>query len=344
MTGQSEQLRTLDVTIEQLARLERGLLAMRAEAKGEPQVLHALAMTQFQEIQRLRTEIDELYGFTNEETADLVVSIEGPSIGLGLAPASVLSSTLSNVRTAIQSIAAHVVGLDHTGTGRYPKWIADATDFSVRGMTSGSLNIILSLPPRTSLFAHLENEPVEQSISLFLQTAYWVSSNDDIEALVKVVPEEPLRRLLLGQVRRVTPTRGGIVRRIRFSGRMVSTPEIPTLIPRSADRIYAALSTSGRGQQRVSEEGVLRAIDIDKAVFELRQRPENRPEIACVFAPELLPQALEALVYETRVIVTGVQNYDPSGRPTRLVIEDLQSVGDRSAFSDLFESSSSNLA
>ena len=76
--GLELELRT---TIEQTARLENALFAMRRDSKGNPDVLDAIATTQYQEIQRLRKQIDSLCNMPVDAKPDSIVSIEGEEVG-----------------------------------------------------------------------------------------------------------------------------------------------------------------------------------------------------------------------------------------------------------------------
>lgn len=54
------------VTIEQIGRLERALLAMRESSTSSPDTLDTIAAIQYQEIVRLRSELDAALGFAEE--------------------------------------------------------------------------------------------------------------------------------------------------------------------------------------------------------------------------------------------------------------------------------------
>ena len=56
------------VTIEQIGRLERALLSMRQSAEGLPEVLDVIARIQYQEIARMRAELDAALGFDANAT------------------------------------------------------------------------------------------------------------------------------------------------------------------------------------------------------------------------------------------------------------------------------------
>ena len=56
------------VTIEQIGRLERALLSMRQSAEGLPEVLDVIVRIQYQEIARMRAELDAALGFDANAT------------------------------------------------------------------------------------------------------------------------------------------------------------------------------------------------------------------------------------------------------------------------------------
>lgn len=55
------------VTIEQIGRLERALLSVRESDSGSDESIHAIALIQYQEVARLRSELDEALGFDAKE-------------------------------------------------------------------------------------------------------------------------------------------------------------------------------------------------------------------------------------------------------------------------------------
>lgn len=55
------------VTIEQIGRLERALLSVQESDSGSAESIHAIALIQYQEIVRLRSELDEALGFDPKE-------------------------------------------------------------------------------------------------------------------------------------------------------------------------------------------------------------------------------------------------------------------------------------
>ena len=315
-------------TLAQLQRLEKALFSLQGQVVPNASVIDAIRVAQYQEVTRLRALLDEMYGIANEDKADMVIRLEGPEVALGLTPASILSSALESVRGSLQTVAAYVSSQEVPKRGRYPGWIEEACDLRVGGFTGGSLKILLSLPPDRSLFAPLgwSQAPVRESIGLILETATWVSSQGGLDVFANIVTDERLRRLLLIQMLRLTPSRVGRVRRIELSGRRHGIRMKPALVPQSASRIRGALERDGYVHSRVSEEGVLRAIDLDTGDVQLRQRPDDQPDIRCACPQDVLIDALEAIVKRRRVLVVGIWESDSLGRNKRLHVEEIHTL------------------
>ena len=314
------------VTIDQIGRLERGLLVMRESAAGTPDVLDTIAQIQYQEIARLRAELDAAMGFA-EEVSDLVVALKGPNVGFGAVPSSVIATTLNNVRGAVQTVSAYLLTGRLMSRGRFPESVSRLTDFQFAGVGSGSVRIKLNLPESQTLFPKYDREPIERSVQLLLKTVGWISSNATIDEFDRSTNDERLMRLLLTQVHRVIPSQNGIVQRIEFSGRLASSEDVYILSHASANRVWDALREVTTTQTRVAERGKLRSVDIDKGAFELRQRPEERPNLLCDVSDRDLPQALDYLIRDISVVLEGIQEFDSRGWPSRLKVENIYEVG-----------------
>lgn len=313
------------VTIEQIGRLERILLSTRQSAVGSPYVLDVIAQIQYQEIARLRAELDAALGFNTQES-DLVMSLQGPHVRFGGAPISVISTMLRNVRGAVQSVSSYLTNGKQESRGRFPAWISQSTDFEFAGVSSGSVQIRLNLPNPQTLFAEEDRESAEKGVNLILETVNWTSSNRHIDEFERSIGDEHLVRLLLTQVRRVIPSQNGIVQRVEFSGRLANPANSYILSQSSAGRIKNALTKVSSGETIVVEEGKLKAVDVDRRRFTLRHRPDAKPDLLCDIPHEILLDALDYLVRDVFVRITGVQHFDDRARPSYLAVEDIQEL------------------
>ncbi|MCY4584368.1 MAG: hypothetical protein OXE50_16480, partial [Chloroflexi bacterium] len=141
--------------------------------------------------------------------------------------------------------------------------------------------MMLNLPESRLQSNGQEDDPVQRGMEHFLSTVNWVSSESNVDVLMRKIEDPQLMRLLLSQVRGVVPVRNGIVERVEFSGKLATLEGDHILVPSSTDRIENALREVTVVEQRAVEHGFLRYIDIDRGVFELRDRPDNRPDISC---------------------------------------------------------------
>ena len=309
------------VTIEQIGRLERALLAMRNTAQGSPDILDIIALMNYQEIIRLRGELDASLGFDPDHASDLVMSLRGRRLGFGTAPSSVIAAALTNIRKSVQSVLYYLKTGQISIRGRPPNWLSDATDFQFGGVSGGSVRMMLNVPESLGHFNGYIRDPMYRGMELFLYTVNWVSSDSDIEVLMRTVEDTQLVRVLLGQVRNVVPAQNGIVEQVEFSGRLVSVQGSHVLTPRSAERIEEAIYEVTGGERRVVEYGVLRAVDKDRGVFELRDRLGGKSRISCQISDKLISRALNYFIHDIDVSVEGIQRYDNHGKPTPLIVD-----------------------
>ena len=262
-----------------------------------------------------------------QQLCDLMVSLRGPTIGFGVAPASVIAGFLNNIRAAMQTVTAYLKTGELWGRGRLPQNVTQPSDFQFVGATSGSLRLKLNLPEPQTLFPEYERGTTERGLRLMLQTVEWTSSTKGIDELMHKVKDERLARILLSQVQRVSPSPSGAVLRMEFSGRLTDPERSYVLSRRSTARIRDALRSASDTPVSVTEEGKLRSVDIDSGAFSLRQRPDDQPELRCIIPRAIMAQAVEFLVEDATVAVTGVLDYDKRGRPSSLNVEEIFEVG-----------------
>lgn len=314
------------VTTEQIGRLERSLLSLRRYTSGRTGTIGAIAEVQYQEILRLRAELDSALGFL-EQPCDLMVSLSGPTIGQGAAPASAIAGFFTNMRAAMQAVSVYLETGLLSGRGRLPQHITQPTDFQFAGAASGSIRLKLNLPEPKTLFPEFERENTERGLKLILHTVEWTASSKGIEDLLREVDDERLTRLLLSQVQRVAPTVNGAVLSMEFSGRLTDPDQIYVLSRRSSARIRDAFKSAFEESVSVVEEGKLRSVDIDSGAFTLRQRPDDQPDLRCIIPREILSQAIDFLLDDATVAVSGELDYDKRGRATSLRVEEIYEVG-----------------
>ncbi len=313
-------------TAQQIATLERGLLSLRQSSNAPQEAIDAIAAVQFQEILRLRTQLDAAMGFA-EEPCDLVVSLHGPGIGLGVGPSRNITGFLSSLHVATRTLADYLMAKALPDMGRPPRYLASSSEFQFMGVAAGSVRLRLNLTAPRTLFAEMDRKPVEDALSLILYAIRWIGSNESADDLRGTVNDDRLTRLLLHQVRRMTPRLNGQVNRVEFAGRMASPPARYVLSHRAANRIRDAVAHVESLPQSVTVTGRLRTADLDSGAFMLRERPDDEPSLRCQIPREIMTQAITFMVEDVEVGVRGTLTENRSGVPSSLRVDDIYEVG-----------------
>ena len=307
-------------TAEQIARLERGLLSLRESDRSSPEVRDAIATVDYQEILRLRAELDAAMGFV-EPYCDLVVSLSGPKIGIGVAPASTIADFLSNLRLAVQSIATYLITNKLPGSGRRPSVIAQLADFQFVGVDNGSIKLKFQLPQQSADASGKWFEQVRHSLMLILEAISWAYSDCEVEALEARVGNLQLARVVLSQAHRLAPGPLGAANHIEFYSRFDTSGSKCVLDKRATDRLCDAMEKLSERSVHVFERGAIRAVDVDKGTFSLRDRPSEQVTLPCVVLENIFPQVVEYLVEGQYVEVFGILEHDNMGKPYKLKVE-----------------------
>ena len=242
-------------TIERISRFERALLSTRYTPDAAPSVLNTTIRINYQEITRLRAELDAALGFDHDLVYDLALTLSGPKgVALGLVPLSVVAGILNDVRLAVQTVAAYLAIGRTPQRGPLPKWIRQAADLSVSEMSAGSVRIGLNIPSEFALSHPYGCEYVERSIRMILYTISWICSDATLEDFLSQVDDIVLHKLLLSETRRLIPNRDSIVECIQFSGRLVDANHAHMLEHPFVHKIDAALGRISLAESAMTED------------------------------------------------------------------------------------------
>ena len=315
------------VTTEQIGRLERGLLSLMESSRSSPEVRGAIAAVQYQEILQLRAELDAAMGFA-EAACDLEVSLSGPNIGIGAAPASALSGFLTNLRAAMQAVTAYLMTGELPGKGRLPRYVTQPTEIQFVGAASGSLRLMLNLPEPRTISPDSDPEAVKRGLRLLLAVVDWASSTEEIETLSAKVDDVRLARLLLDQVQRIGPKPRSEVKSIKFSSRLVDPNETYMLSHKSMGKIRGAIESIPKGSIETTTPIALPAIAFDSGKLGFTQRIDEQTYLRCVIPRERVPQFANYLGEEAMVVIAGVLEYDRSGRPSGMRVQEVFAADD----------------
>ena len=306
----------LNQTRAAIAHLESAVVSLKREVLPINAARFAImAEPAVDQIRELRSQVEDYIGVTCAVTqeAEVWLRIAGPGIEIGDAPTSVVTSLLDTLRRGVQSVAEF---LQRGAVGARPTAeLKAACDLRIVGWMPGSVQVGLRLPEPTSQEAAPVglSDQAREALGLYLRAASWVGSESDIAELDREIPDPAKRRLLLNQIREITPRPRGAAEIVELSGRWVPTGSVQ-LKRNSRERVRAAL-LQAISEELVTASGLLREIDLDDRSFIVRHPEEGGKQTHCEIpsdADDLLEIAKEALDHSVQV--SGTQRRDPTRR------------------------------
>jgi len=313
MIENEEQLNQTRIAI---THLEAGLAALKRDVLPLNRARFALmAEPVVSHIRELRAKIDDYVGVTSaiSEEAEVWMRLEGPEIQLGDAPTSVVTAMLDILRRGVQSVAEFLqrgtIGVRPTAD------LKQACDLRIVDWMPGSVQVGLRLPePSSTEREALElSEQARRALSLYLNAASWVASEEETTELEREVPDPQQRRLLLNQVARLVPRPRGATELVELSGR--SLPRGAAKLRRVARARISQAITDTVQEELATANGLLREIDLDGRSFIVRNPDAGGEEVRCAIsedADDLLEIAKEAL--DHAVVVRGTRQRDVTRR------------------------------
>lgn len=317
----------LESTKKALDLAERALIALKKKVYPiNPQKYSLLAEPYLEYINRLRTEKDEYIGlFSAEELAmPIWIRLKGPHIQEGNVPIEVLSKFLNNFKMGVQRVAEFIETETIRESGRPHEDIRRLCNFKTK-ILSGSIRIGLAYPSNDrqgSISGEIIQNPVEIAVEKLLKGASWASGSEsrDIE---KIFPDEKERYLILTQVENYIPKEDGEISSVEFNGSYLKEKTI-ALVPKSKNKIKEALDKT-IPSERITAEGIIREIDLDKQRFYLREMTNGKNEILCYYPVSLQNDAKDGL--DNKVKILGELSKDKLGKPININVERIDVLG-----------------
>jgi hypothetical protein len=326
MLNRKEQLTR---SIEQAERLEHVILAVRERYAEMPEHGKVLVEPYRTLLASVRAEIDSCLELGAFPTADLVIRVESPQIGKDGAPSQILVDQLVNLRKALASTFVLVSRLPWAGKGRYSQELRGASDVTVLGIAPGSVRIGIDLPTlyhKQTLDpwvaepgAEPQISPAKEVVNFLMRAAEWAASDGTTEELEREIPDPRVRKTVLAQVRKLSPSPKGGITSVHIEGGLALGHRSVHLTPTAGERAREG-EFPGKRTQEFEDSGVLKklSLDDDKDVrrFELRERPSGKPNIRGDFPGELRHRVLEVMKHHNRVRVRGILEISSGARET----------------------------
>lgn len=323
----NETMSELDLTREQLARVERALEAIRSDILPlNEKRYHLMAEGYIEQIHALRAQIDVYLGIESAaiQQSALVISLEGRKVHLGETAVGVMTRTLDAFRRGLQSL------VEFTSTqkemprtrGRRKKWIEQLCDLPLIAIEPGCVQIVLGEPDSNTLFSDEERQLLRDNLNVFFSGLQWATREEtEIPAEFSNNPE--LWHLVLKVLRTLIPPRNSPVEAIGFRGMQLNYREELQLQTTVRERLNQAIARPQEAPQLMELLGTIREVDLDKKTFTLRERPDGSPDLSCEY-----DEANEAIVIsflDEPVIVTGVLRKSPKTKKETVEVETIES-------------------
>ena len=307
-----ENIEQLEQARQALLKVENALYALKNKIYStNPELFEAMAEDYVKVKEEIANDINTFLGVNEfyEHKAMLWMRLVGDNIRLLTTPASIWSSTLNKLRNSIGSIARSVGPSTFTSTPLFEDYIKIISDFSVVGLQNSSLKIGIALPTTVEpeLFSESSLDFIErlvyETLNSFLLTANWFVRGKDANELNKYFPNEQTRDLVISKVLSFIPTNKSAIRVFEWSGDIVPGHNTIKLTPQIRIRVRELIKKE-KNELDVTEECVIREIDLDKGKLILRQRPDGKDELPCRFKREVLQQVRDALDLHVRITGT----------------------------------------
>lgn len=281
-----------------------------------PAYADELSAAYIERLLETREEIDGVLRIVSLSPSDAVLHIRTRLRTSESPRASLLVDSISGFRSALLRVTAAIHGVPREGPGRIPEDLRLATDFKITGLARGSLKIGVNFVPnvsQSSLPGFDQETSIERdfwrALQLIWDTARVVSSEDSNRALADLLPTADIREIVLREIARLSPPKGGQVTSLTLEGNPGLTLGNVELTTRTRASARKAMYP-GSPVEDFDDTGVLRAIEVDRDTKKhrlvLRQRPDQRPDINGDFDEALRLLVMDAVHNAHRVRVTGV--------------------------------------
>lgn len=281
-------------TKEQINKLENIVMSLKEKLLPERESQYnAMAGIYIKKIESFRKEVDDYLGVSTYKTSniDLHMHIEGPSIGYGSVPSSLIASCLERFKKGLQGI--YVTKNDIKLNRNTPKDIRDICDLRLVNFQPGSINLSFEVPKQQ---ISLDRESIDNSIQVYFDLINWISSDDD--NYISNLDKDKLEKLMQSVVNTLPDNKN--INKITFSGKSTYCKNKITVDTEIREKIVNKIMDFQIKDEIVSIKGIVRGMDLDKRTLALRDvQNYDKKEINCKLSDDIgndLKEYLDATV------------------------------------------------
>jgi hypothetical protein len=283
-----------------VAELQQTIAMTRRRLSASPHSQVDLIHLYENQLRELQNEVDEFLGISHAHAGVVELGFETRDGSRGVTTLSALGQAVDALRGAITSIAENLAEGTVREVGRPKVRIARAVDLRVVGVSEGSFNLELEYPIPEEGEAENLRDLAERSLNVLEDGLRWVDRGGESPPVS--LESEGLRKVVLSEIRKLSPTPGGPISWIQV--RRQSPLRLPP-VRATAETLRKANAISERSIRTEARRivGRLREIDLDRATFELVGSEGAR--VTCAIDSSLAAEALEHIAAQRVVMVTG---------------------------------------
>lgn len=285
-----------------IKKLERILLSLKTELLPDREEQYMImAKAYVRKIHELREEIEEFTGMQKFQikSGDLNIHILGPIIGYGVAPVSLISKYLDDLRKTFQSIYT-IIYKEEIDKGMAKK-LMSLNEMGLYDYQPGSINLGLQFTnSQMTLFE--KDDPLINVIETYFNIIKFVEEDDS--GCIRYLDEHKVQKIIQTMIKTMPDNKK--ISKIGFKSKLIKLEEEVTIDQRCKNKMMQLLT--GEDEQLVSVIGYIREIDLDKQSFVLRNIEGRIAQQKCSYNEDMNIEIQSALA--NRVVVSGIMKKD----------------------------------
>lgn len=297
----------LQQTRNQLSQLEHAIAELRDHVYVQnPERFRLMAESYLDEIEKLRTRIDEYIGveLARDVSTDFIVRIRSPLLTEGTAPASVVSRTVDALQRGLQRMGEFVARAQFNVPDVIThRRLIRQFQLDVVVITSGSFQVGLRVTEEEE--PSVSRESVKEAIRRFSEALRYAQREENREAFQRLVPDVNFQLQVLQSLKEMAPSRRRKDYDIEFRGGFLRDEPI---VFKTETRAHIAKLIRATTEE-AHDTGVVREINLENRTFHVKTRATT---LRCRY-PARLEQEIKRTL-DKGVEVFGVAKVETDGK------------------------------